>query len=74
MRGKERNLMSRTNIVLEDKLVKDALRLTKLKTKKAVVNYALAELVRRKKRKQMLKKEGKVKWIGGLEETRNPRL
>jgi len=66
--------MSRTNIMLEDKLVKDALRLTRLKTKRAVVNYALAELVRRKKRKRLLKKEGKVKWIGCLEDTRNSRL
>ncbi len=65
--------MSRTNILLDDRLVKEALKLTHLKTKKDVVNYALDELVRRRKRKGLLKLEGKVKWVGSLAEMRKNR-
>lgn len=66
--------MSRTNIVLNDKLVKEALNLTHLKTKKEVVNYALNELVRRMKRKGLLELEGRVKWEGSLSEMRKSRV
>ncbi len=66
--------MSRTNIVLDDRLVKEALKLTHFKTKKEVVNYALDELVRRRKRKGLLAFEGKVKWEGSLAEMRKSRV
>lgn len=66
--------MSRTNVVLDDKLVEEALNLTHLKTKKEVVNYALKELVRKMKRKGLLKLEGKVEWEGSLAETRKGRV
>lgn len=56
--------MARTNIVINDKLVKDGLKLTNLKTKKELVNYALEELVKRMRRKGLLKLEGMVKWKG----------
>jgi len=42
----------RTNIVLDDRLTKEAFALTGLKTKKELVNYALRELVRIKKQEQ----------------------
>ncbi|MDO8885860.1 type II toxin-antitoxin system VapB family antitoxin [Candidatus Oleimmundimicrobium sp.] len=64
----------RTNIVLDDKLVKEGLKLTKLKTKKDLVNMALKELVERRKRKRILKLEGKVVWEGNLEELRGTRF
>lgn len=66
--------MSRTNVVLDDKLVEEALNLTHLKTKKEVVNYALKELVRKMKRKDLLKFEGKVEWEGDLTEMRKGRV
>ncbi len=66
--------MSRTNVVLDDKLVEEALNLTHLKTKKEVVNYALKELVRKMKRKGLLKFEGKVEWEGNLAEMRKGRV
>ena len=65
--------MSRINIALDDRLVKEALNLTHLKTKKEVVNYALEELVRKIKRKGLLKLEGKVRWEGSLSEMRKSR-
>lgn len=60
----------RTNIVLNDKLVKEGMRLTKAKTKKELINLALEELVVRRKRKRILKLEGKIKWEGSLDEMR----
>lgn len=65
--------MSRTNIELDEKLVEEALKLSRLKTKKAVVHYALQELVRKKKRKRLLELEGKVEWRGNLAELRKSR-
>ncbi len=60
----------RTNIVLNDNLVKEGLKLTGFKTKKELVNLALEELVKRRKRKKLLKLEGKVVWKGNLDEMR----
>ena len=64
----------RTNVVLDDELVKEGLKLTKLKTKKGLVNLALEELVARRRRKKILKLEGKVKWEGNLNEMRRSRV
>ncbi len=66
--------MPRTNIDLNDKILKDALRLTRIKTKKDVVNYALEELVKKLRRKKILELEGKVKWEGNLNEMRASRV
>lgn len=66
--------MSRTNIELNDKVLKEALKLTKIKTKKDLVNYALEELVKKIKRKKILELEGKVEWEGNLEEMRTSRI
>lgn len=66
--------MLRTNIELDEKLVKDAMRFTRKKTKKELVNYALEELIKRFKRKQILELEGKVAWTGKLGEMRKNRV
>lgn len=60
----------RTNIVIDDKLVNEGFKLTKVRTKKELVNLALKELVDRRKRKAILKFEGKIKWEGNLDEMR----
>jgi len=60
--------MLRTNIELDEKLVAEGLKLTRKKTKKELVNYALEELVRKLKRKKLLDLEGKVEWTGNLSE------
>jgi Arc/MetJ family transcription regulator len=60
----------RTNIEIDDKLMKQALRLTKLKTKRAVVEAGLQMLVRVKRQEEMLKLPGKVHWDGDLDEMR----
>jgi len=47
-----------------------AQKLSRLKTKKQVVNFALENLVKSLSRKQMLGFYGKVKWEGKLAEMR----
>jgi len=64
----------RTNIEIEDDLIKDGLAYTGLKTKRELVNYALKELVRRKKRKAMLQLEGKLRWEEDLSQMRENRF
>jgi Arc/MetJ family transcription regulator len=64
----------RTNIELDETLVKEAMKLTRITTKKELINFALAELVRRKRRKKILNLKGKVDWIGELDDMRADRL
>lgn len=65
--------MARTNIDIDDRLVKEGLKVTHLRTKKELVNYALEELLKRAKRKRILKFEGKVPWEGDLRQMRASR-
>ena len=52
----------RTNIVIDEKLMNDALLATGLKTKKEVVELGLKTLVRLNQQKQIKKLKGKLKW------------
>jgi Arc/MetJ family transcription regulator len=60
----------RTNIDIDDKLIKEALKHSKLNTKKEVVNMALYEFVKNHKRKLLLTLKGQVKWEGNLNKLR----
>ena len=60
----------RTNIDIDDKLIKDALKLSGLKSKKEIVNIALEEYVKFKKRQGLKNLQGKVEWIGNLDKMR----
>jgi Arc/MetJ family transcription regulator len=66
--------MSRTNIELDDRLVKEGFALTKARSKKELVNLALEDLVKKLKKRKILGIEGKVKWEGDLEESRLGRV
>lgn len=57
----------RTNVVLDEKLVKEAMKLTGKKTKRELIDYALHELVKRQKRLALLDLRGKLKWEGDLD-------
>lgn len=48
----------RTNIVLDDRLIAEAMKLTQAPTKRAVVELALRELVARRRRKRVLELVG----------------
>jgi len=65
--------MNRTNIELDEALVKRGLRVTGLKTCKALVAYALRELLRRASQKRLLKLKGSVIWNSNLCEMRRGR-
>ncbi len=60
--------MSRTNIDLEDTLVKEGMRVFKCKTKKELVHLALRELLQKEKRKEILQLRGMVRWEGDIDE------
>ena len=60
----------RTNIVIDDKLMADALKATGLRTKKEAVEEGLKLLVRRNKQQAIRKLRGKLHWEGDLEEMR----
>ncbi len=52
----------RTNIVLDDELVKEAQALTGLRTKKDVVQLALNELVRSRRKKDLAALAGRIRF------------
>ena len=60
----------RTNIVIDDKLMKAALRATGLKTKREVVELGLRMLVRLQQQQEFRQLRGKVAWEGDLEAMR----
>ncbi len=66
--------MARTNIDLEEELVKEGMRVFKCKTKKELVHLALQELLKKEKRKEILKLRGRVKWEGDLGIMRKARV
>ena len=57
----------RTNIVIDDSLVEEAMALSKLKTKKEVVHKALEEFVRALKKKDLRKLRGKIRFSEGYD-------
>ena len=66
----EVNNFMRTNVELDDVLVKKAMEVTKITTKKALINKALEELIKSNTRKGMLKFIDSGAWEGNLEEMR----
>ena len=50
----------RTNIDLDDSLLEEAFRLTNVRTKKELVNMALKELIRNRKKLNLLDLSGKI--------------
>lgn len=60
----------RTNIVIDDKLMQDALTATGLTTKREAVELGLKTLIQLKKQEGIKKLRGTVKWEGNLDEMR----
>ncbi|MBS1826448.1 MAG: type II toxin-antitoxin system VapB family antitoxin [Acidobacteria bacterium] len=63
----------RTNIVIDDKLMRDALRATGMKTKREAVEEGLRTLVRLKRQEEIRKVRGKLAWRGDLDDMRTDR-
>ena len=66
--------MKRTNIVIDEKLLKAGLKATGLKTRRSLIDYALRDLLRRKSLKKILQLKGKVEWGGNLSTMRKERV
>ena len=65
--------MKRTNIVLDDKLVEECIKATGIKTQRALIDYALRELLRHESQAKTLELKGKIHWEGNLNEWRRGR-
>jgi Arc/MetJ family transcription regulator len=64
----------RTNIDIDDKLMKAAMKATGAKTKKAAVEAALRKVVQLKKQQGILNWFGKIDWEGDLDAMRESRF
>lgn len=60
----------RTNIVIDDKLMEEVIKLTGVKTKKEAVELGLLTLLRIKKQEKIRQYRGKLNWEGDLNEMR----
>ena len=61
----------RTNIVIEDRLMRDTLRATGLKTKREAVEQGLRTLLRLSRQAEIRRLRGKLHWEGDLESMRS---
>jgi len=66
--------MARTNIDLDESLIRKARKLTRLKTKRKIVHRALELLVRSESRKGILRYYGSGIWKGDLKAARRNRV
>lgn len=66
--------MGRTNINIDEDLVRKARKLTRLKTKRQIVDKALELLVRTESRKGILRFYGSGVWKGDLKASRRNRI
>lgn len=64
----------RTNVVIDDELMAEAMRCTGLKTKRAVIEEALRTLIRLKSQEQVRTLRGKLRWEGDLAAMREGRV
>lgn len=60
----------RTNIVIDDKLMEDALKVTGYSTKREAVEQGLKLLVDRGEQQKIRALKGKLQWEGDLDELR----
>jgi len=60
----------RTNIVIDDKLMSDALRVTGLRTKREAVELGLRTVLRLSKQAEIRRLRGKIQWQGDLDAMR----
>lgn len=61
----------RINIMVDDKLMRETLRATGLKTKREAVDQALRTLLRLRKQSEIRRLRGKMDWQGDLNAMRN---
>lgn len=57
----------RTNVVLDESLVEEALKLSGARTKKEVIHLALEEFIEKRKRLDLRKLAGKIEFFPGYD-------
>ena len=65
--------MKRTNLVLDEEILEEALRLAGVKTYSKVVDMALRDFIRRAKARRILELKGSGLWKGNLSAMREDR-
>ena len=60
----------RTNVVIDDQLMQDALQLSGLRTKKAAIEAGLRLLVQLSRQERVKDFRGRLKWSGDLDKMR----
>jgi Arc/MetJ family transcription regulator len=60
----------RTNIVIDDRLMAEAMRLSGARTKRQVVEESLRLMVRLRKQERVRAARGRLRWSGDLEAMR----
>ena len=63
----------RTNIVIDDKLMADALKLTGARTKREAVELGLQTLLKTGRQTDVKRLRGKIAWQGDLDASRRDR-
>ena len=63
----------RTNIVIDDKLMRETLKATGLKTKREAVELGLETLLRLRRQAEIRRYRGKLDWQGDLDAMRMDR-
>ena len=63
----------RTNVVIEDDLMEEALKVSGLKTKREAVEEGLRLLVQTRRQKRIKRLRGKLEWEGSLDDMRRDR-
>lgn len=61
----------RTNIIIDDTLMTDALKASGVKTKKEAVELGLRMLIRLKQQRELRSLRGKLNWQGDLDAMRS---
>lgn len=65
--------MARTNIVLNEQLVRQGLKVSGCKSKRELVDLALREFLKTAKRRELLALRGQGRWEGDLDRLRRSR-
>lgn len=68
--SKQEYTSMRTNIVIDDDLMEETLRITGIKTKREAVEEGLRTLLRLRKQEQIRRLRGKLEWQGDLDAMR----
>lgn len=60
----------RTNVVIDEDLIEAGLKATGLKTRRDLIDFALRDLLRRKRQRGLMELKGSVVWRGNLDRMR----